>query len=327
MPSCLKSLSVVVVLSWAASMCFTQNQPVELTTRVDIPFRFAFLGDTRFTNPTNTRDSNAAVRRTLVEAIADARPAFVSVGGDIVYHGDDANDWKTWDAETTIWRDHGIAVYPVLGNHDLSGGKLALDNYFLRFPELRESRYYSVRAANTLLLVLDSSLEELSGPQGEWLAGRLDKISSDVEFVLVLLHHPPYTSSSDEKVYGGGHSARSEEQGLGKMLERRQQSTRAHFVVFSGHVHNYERHEHNGVTYFVSGGGGAHAYRITRAPGDLFPDDNINYHFLLVEVGRGRLNVTMNRVQLQNGKARWTKPDMASVSIPAVTHATATPAN
>ena len=164
-----KSLPLFVLLLCTVSTGFAQNQPIELTAQVGIPFRFAFFGDTRFTNPADTRDSNATVRRTLVQAIADARPAFVSVGGDIVYHGDDANDWKTWDAETAIWHEHGIAVYPVLGNHDLSGGKLALNNYFQRFPELKNNRYYAVRAANALLLVLDSSMAELSGPQGEWL--------------------------------------------------------------------------------------------------------------------------------------------------------------
>jgi len=322
-----KSLPLFVLLLCTVSTGFAQNQPIELTAQVGIPFRFAFFGDTRFTNPADTRDSNATVRRTLVQAIADARPAFVSVGGDIVYHGDDANDWKTWDAETAIWHEHGIAVYPVLGNHDLSGGKLALNNYFQRFPELKNNRYYAVRAANALLLVLDSSMAELSGPQGEWLVRKLDNIPFEVEFVFVLLHHPPYTSSSDERMYGGGHSARSEEQELGKMLEKRQQTTVARFVVLSGHVHNYERHVHNGVTYFVSGGGGAHAYRIARSPGDLFPDNNINYHFLLVEIEHGKLNVTMNRLQLKNGKAGWTKPDMASISVAAIPHATAAPAN
>ena len=322
-----KSLPLFVLLLCTVSTGFAQNQPIELTAQVGIPFRFAFFGDTRFTNPADTRDSNATVRRTLVQAIADARPAFVSVGGDIVYHGDDANDWKTWDAETAIWHEHGIAVYPVLGNHDLSGGKLALNNYFQRFPELKNNRYYAVRAANALLLVLDSSMAELSGPQGEWLVRKLDNIPSEVEFVFVLLHHPPYTSSSDERMYGGGHSARSEEQELGKMLEKRQQTTVARFVVLSGHVHNYERHVHNGVTYFVSGGGGAHAYRIARSPGDLFPDNNINYHFLLVEIEHGKLNVTMNRLQLKNGKAGWTKPDMARISVAAIPHATPAPAN
>jgi acid phosphatase type 7 len=316
----------VFVLLCAVSMGYAQNQAVELTAPVSIPFRFVFLGDTRFTNPADTRDSNATVRRTLVEAIANARPAFVSVGGDIVYHGDDAHDWETWDAETAIWQGHGITVYPVLGNHDLSGGKLALENYFQRFPELKNNRYYAVRAANAVLLVLDSSLSELSGPQGEWLVSKLDHMPSEIEFIFVLLHHPPYTSSS-KKMYGGGHSARSEEQELGKMLEKRQQTTVARFVVLSGHVHNYERHAHNGVTYFVSGGGGAHPYRITRAPGDPFQDDDINYHFLLVEVAHGKLDVTMNRLQLKDGKAEWTKPDMASMSVATMTHAPAAPAN
>jgi len=317
-----KSLTFLVVLH-ITSVLSAQNQPVELTAQVRLgsSFRFAFLGDTRFTNPANTRDSNAAVRQMLVQAIADSLPAFISIGGDIVFHGDDGNDWKTWTAETAIWRERGIPVYPVLGNHDLSGGNLALENYFRSFPELKKCRYYSVRAGNALLLVLDSSLAELSGPQGEWLSKELGATPSDVEFVFVLLHHPPYTSSSDQKEYGGGHSARSEEQALGQMLEKRQRSARIRFAVFSGHVHNYERHEHNGVTYFVSGGGGAHPYRIARAPGDPFPDNNINYHFLLVEVQPGRLNVTMNRLHLDAGKASWTKPDVATIFVPATTHA------
>ena len=111
------------------------------------------------------------------------------------------------------------------------------------------------------------------------------------------------------------------------MLEKRQQTTVARFVVLSGHVHNYERHVHNGVTYFVSGGGGAHAYRIARSPGDLFPDNNINYHFLLVEVEHGKLNVTMNRLQMERGKPNWTRPDTATISVPTVTNAAAAPAN
>jgi hypothetical protein len=46
--------------------------------------------------------------------------------------------------------------------------KVALANHFERFPDPKNSRYYSVRAAKTLMLALDSSLDETSGPQGEW---------------------------------------------------------------------------------------------------------------------------------------------------------------
>jgi len=59
-----------------------------------------------------------------------------------------------------------------------------------------------------------------------------------VDFVFFVFHHPPYTSSSGLKIYGGGHSARPTEQALAKMLEDRQQRIRARFIVFSGHVHN-----------------------------------------------------------------------------------------
>jgi hypothetical protein len=95
--------------------------PVELQLAVNAPFRFVAYGDTRFTDPNNAEASNAAVRRTLVQAIADAHPAFISVGGDIVYNGDDVSDWKIWDSETSVWRDNQVPVYPALGNHDLHG--------------------------------------------------------------------------------------------------------------------------------------------------------------------------------------------------------------
>ena len=62
------------------------------------------------------------------------------------------------------------------------------------------------------------------------------------------------------------------------MLEERQAHASFRVVFFSGHVHNYERHEHGGIAYFVSGGGGAHAYPIERAPEDPFQSKEINYH-------------------------------------------------
>ena len=139
-----------------------------------------------------------------------------------------------------------------------------------------------------------------------------------MDFIFLVLHHPPYTSSSDDKKFGGGHSSRSHEQELAKVLEARQQNLRARIVVFSGHVHNYERHEHGGVTYFVTGGAGAHAYPIERAPNDPFQSKTVNYHYLLVEVDRGNLKVTMRRLDLASGTAVWTEPDSVVISTPAV---------
>jgi len=295
-----------------------QTTSVDLNYDVKAPFRFIAYGDTRFHDPRDANAANPLVRVALVQAIAGANPAFVCMTGDIVYNGNDADDWKMWDNETSIWRDKKITVYPSLGNHDLHGDpKVALGNYFERFPALKDSRYYSVRAANTLLLVLDSSLDETSGPQGNWLTAKLDHVPADVDFVFLMLHHPPYTSSSDDKRFGGGHSVRTPEQALAKLLEERQTHAAYRIVVFSGHVHNYERHEHGGVTYFVSGGGAAHAYPIDRAPSDPFQSKEVNYHYLLVQVDQKQLTITMNRLDFSTGKAVWTQPDSVKISVPA----------
>ena len=117
--------------------------------------------------------------------------------------------------------------------------------------------------------------------------------------------------------FDGGHSARSSEQALAKVLETRQAHASYRIVMFSGHVHNYERHEHGGVAYFVTGGGGAHAYPVARAPSDPFQGKGINYHYLLVEDEGPQIKVTMNRVQLEGEKAIWTTPDQVQISVPA----------
>jgi len=313
---------VVGLLITVCAIAAAQTQPVELQAPVTVPFRFVAYGDTRFTDPKDTEASNPEVRRALVRAIADVHPAFISIGGDISYKASDS-DWKIWDTETAVWRERHIPVYPALGNHDLKGDeKTALGNYFQRFPDLKNSRYYSVRAANALLLVLDTSLDETSGPQGDWFSRKLDTLPSDVDFVFVVMHHPPYTSSSGMKLFGGGgHSARAPEQKLAKMLEARQTKLRARIVVFASHVHNYERHEHGGITYFVSGGGGAHAYPVERAPGDPYQSKEINYHYLMVEVDHSQVTVTMNRLVLDKGKETWSQPDSTKIVLPAAAKA------
>jgi hypothetical protein len=299
------------------SQATPQTEPVELQLQVSTPFHFVAYGDARFHDPNDTEAASPAARQALVQAIAQASPVFISFGGDLVYKGSNRDDWKVWDRETAAWREKKIPVYPALGNHEFYGDeKVALANYFARFPDLKNNRYYSVRAANTLLLVLDSSQDETSGPQGEWLARKLDHLPGDVDFVFIVLHHPPYTSSSETQIFSGGHSARFREKELAKVLEARQQNQRARTVVFSGHVHNYERHQHGGVVYFVTGGAGAHPYPVERARDDPFQGKGVNYHYLMADVDSGSLKITMHRVDLTSGTAVWTEPDSITISAP-----------
>ena len=290
-----------------------------LQTEIPSTFRFAAYGDTRFHDSSDTVASNPAARRALVAAIDREHPAFISIGGDIVYAGD-SGDWEVWDSETAIWREHKLAIYPALGNHDVKRDEeKALGNYFARFPELQRNRFYSVKTENTLMLVLDSNVDELSGAQGQWLRAQFQQIPSTTDFVFLIFHHPVYTSSSDMKLMGGGHSSRSSEEALGGFLEEQQKHLRPRIVVFNGHIHNYERHEHGGITYFVTGGGGAHAYPITRKPDDPYQDGGINYHYLLAEVDHARLTVTMHKLDYKNGKEVWTQPDRVVITAPVAT--------
>ncbi len=325
-PRTLALLSVIILqlaFLGCAKKSPAQTTPVDLSVDVTLPFRFVAYGDARFHDPTDFEAANPPVRAALVRAVANVHPAFVCFTGDIIYRGSDTDDWKVFDRETSIWRDDKIPVFPALGNHEFyKVEKTALSNYFQHFPDLKDSRYYSVRAANTLILVLDSSLDEVSGPQGEWLKSKVDDLPSDVDFVFFMMHHPPYTSS-DPGMFGEGHSARIPEKALAKFLEDRQSRTRARFVVFSGHVHNYERHEHGGVTYFVTGGAGAHAYPIQRASTDPYQSREINYHYLLVEVDHQQLSIIMNRLQLVNGKEIWSQPDSVKIALAAAAGAAA----
>jgi len=315
----LTTVTLSVSCSWKNEQekaVFAENH-VALELKVAPAFRFVAFGDTRFHDPSDTEPANPAIRQALIAAIDKENPAFISIGGDIVYNGENPKDWQVWDSETAVWREHKIPVYPAIGNHDLKGNlQSALGNYFARFPEIQQSRFYSVRVSNSLMLALDSALEEVSGPQGDWLRAQLDHLSPSVDFVFLVFHHPPYTSSADDKTFGGGHSARAPEQALAKVLEGRQQNMRARIVVFNGHVHNYERHEHGGITYFVTGGGGAHAYPIVRHADDLYKDPGINYHYLLAEVDHNHLTVTMHKVEIKEGKEVWSQPDSVTITAP-----------
>src|SRR5208283_6011818 len=136
---------------------------VALELKVPPTFHFVAFGDTRFHDPADTEPANPAIRQALVAAIDKQNPAFISITGDIVYNGENVKDWQVWDAETAVWREHKIPIYPAIGNHDLKGDpQSALGNYFQRFPDLKQSRFYSVRIGNIFMLVLDSALDELA---------------------------------------------------------------------------------------------------------------------------------------------------------------------
>jgi hypothetical protein len=278
-------------------------------------FTFVAYGDIRFTDPTNTGVSDPEARRALVRRIAELKPAFVTITGDLVLKGANSADWDVWQVETKPWRDAGIQVFPVLGNHDLSGDPQAA-NFFAHVPELKNRRWYSVRAGNALLLMLNSNSDAPDGEQWDWFAQQIAAVPDDVDFVVVSMHHPPYTRSSPLTV-GGGHSARPNEEKLARVLEQQQETMRARIMVLAGHVHNYERYEHNGVMYIVTGGGGATPYKISRSPQDPYHEPGPAYHFMRFSVDGHVLHAEMVKLDLQKGQSSWAVKDSFQLEAPA----------
>ncbi|MFZ3211835.1 MAG: metallophosphoesterase [Terriglobales bacterium] len=308
---------MITLLALAFALVPVQAQPPTKSWKPDIilpapayPFTFVGYGDIRFTDPADTKNSNATMRRAEIARIAEEKPAFVIISGDLVLSGGSRQDWKVFDEETAPLRQANIELLPALGNHDVAGAEdQALANYFQRFPRLEGRRWYSVCAANLALFVLDSN--SANGPgsrQGQWLEQGLQALPPDVDFVLVALHHPPLTRSNDETP-GGGHSPRPQEQPLASMLEQHQQSMRARIIVLAGHVHNYERYEHGGVTYVVSGGGGATPYMIQRSESDFYRDPGPTYHICNLVVDHGELRFQMLKLTLDGAQPQWTVRD------------------
>jgi len=308
---------LITLLALAFALAPAQAQAPAKSWKPDIilpapayPFTFVGYGDIRFTDPADTKHSSAPMRRAEIARIAQEKPAFVIISGDLVFSGGNGRDWKVFDEETAPLRQAGIELLPALGNHDVSGaGGGALENYFQRFPRLQDRHWYSVRTANVLMFILDSTSDDGPGsPQWQWLEQGLKALPPDVDFVLVALHHPPLTQSND-KMPGGGHSPRPQEQQLASMLEQHQHSMRARIIVLAGHVHNYERYEHGGVTYVVSGGGGATPYTIQRSDGDFYHDPGPTYHICNLTVDHGELRFQMLKLTLDGAQPQWTVRD------------------
>jgi hypothetical protein len=93
------------------------------------------------------------------------------------------------------------------------------------------------------------------------------------------------------------HNPRPNEIALRDYLSKVAKTSHARFLVSAGHIHNYERSIVDGVTYLVSGGGGAKPYFVERTTPDLYQSILFpNYHYVQLTLEPGRLHGTMYRV-------------------------------
>ena len=154
------------------------------------------------------------------------------------------------------------------------------------------------------------------GAQRQWLERQLAGLGREEKLVMLFLHHPPLDDPQPGQA--ASHNVRPNEAALGEYLEGVAPTLHAKIMVVAGHVHNYEHFERGGVTYLVSGGGGAKPYTVERSVDDLYKGTEFpNFHYLRFELAGDRLVAHMMRLEDWEADAphQWVERDRFEIAL------------
>lgn len=290
----LEGLSAGTVYHYRVTSGGDVTEDKEFTTAVNPgdAFLFCAYGDNR--NPT-------AQMEAIANGMADELPDFVINTGDLVLLDEIfgikiVTEWQVFFAKTGALISQA-PLFAIRGNHDEA------TDFFEQFMDNPTASsgneyYYSFDYGNAHFLALDSTLDVCSGAQLAFVESDLAAHAGSGP-LFVFFHHPPFSNGT----HGGSQSTHDcwaplfQEYGVD--------------IVFCGHDHLYTRYDTypvdsdvpgiNGVTYVVTGGGGA----------PLYPPNDINqapiaftqmvYHYLVVQVSGNTIDVTMRRVDGTEG--------------------------
>ncbi len=215
-------------------------------------FTFAVLGDSGVGD---------AHQYDVAGTLQRIQPAFVLHTGDVIYPAGEA---ANYDPRFFAPYSRTLATAPFFmspGNHDYlqAGAVPYFDNFYLpsNNPPMTES-YYSFDYGNAHVVSLDTDGSgTVSAAMTSWLAQDLAETTRFWKFVF--FHHAIYTS--------GPHGANAYVMPLRNTLAPIFEQYDVD-IVFNGHDHTYERSTPRrdylpggrGVTYIVTGGGGAPLY-------------------------------------------------------------------
>ncbi len=303
--------AAVVAAAGCASASLKLSPPNELV-RPEAPkdgsYRFAVVGDTQQMEPIDWILRGGPRERAQVrERIEALRPDFVLHAGDIVGNGGSVGQWEGFRREYSR-----VPLWPVLGNHDLfGGGNGALAHYFETFPHVEKRRYYALRFAPIVFLMLDSNLDDDGWKaQSAWLEGELDRAEKDplVRAIVLVTHHPPLSV----QVGGGSARVRSD---LYDAAARRSK-----FLLYlCGHHHAYQHIEEGGRHVFVTGGGGAPLLLLPFTKlrkGEKLVRSHTNHHFLEVRVTADGLTVAVHELARKGWRREWAVAEEIAIPWP-----------
>ncbi len=238
-------------------------------------FTFVAYGDTR-TNP--------EAHLSVMQKIKEVNPSFILNVGDLVSNGNKESDWEEYFKvicdKTNVAAE--VPIYSALGNHEKES------KYYYDYFELPHNNsenteaYYSFDYGSSHIICLDTEIPfDKNSKQYLWLNEDLEE-NKDASWKFVFLHRPIYSSS--------GHGGNEE---LKQFIEPLFQKYKVD-IVFAGHDHCYERTVPiDGVTYIVTGGGGAPLYSVGKNNWTAYSESV--HHFCKVNVDSSKLTISMIR--------------------------------
>ncbi|WP_342678473.1 NosD domain-containing protein [Methanofollis sp. UBA420] len=203
------------------------------------PFTFIVYGDSQEQVPYYTQlERHRIVAERIAEEEGDA--VFILHTGDMVSQAQDATEWDRFFASARTMLAN-TTLYTALGNHEEKYKNLVREVFAL-------PPWYSFDCGDLHVVVLDSTSmkgSEMAG-QTAWL--RDDLAADEARWTVAAFHHPPYNS-------GGHHTGAWADAGWREAFEAKGTD-----VIFSGHVHSYQRHMANGTQYIIAATGGGLQY-------------------------------------------------------------------
>jgi predicted phosphodiesterase len=242
-------------------------------------FDFAILGD-------RTGNAVPGVYEQVVKEAAARHPAFVINVGDTIQGLNDSTADEEWASVRPVWKTFGdIPFYLVPGNHDI----WSPESERIWRAQTRRAPQYSFDWRGAHITVLDNSRANDLGPdQMAFLESDLEKHAAQ-QPKFIFFHRPFWLLQV--KFQNGNFP-----------LHRLARKYNAGFVV-SGHAHQFDRSEYEGVQYLMVGSsGGSLTHGEAAMPVNAGAGSYFGYAW--AHVDDGRATVEFRRVEAQRGEGR-----------------------
>ncbi|GJY74016.1 purple acid phosphatase 2-like protein [Tanacetum coccineum] len=218
----------------------------------DVPYTFGLIGDLG-----QTFDSN----RTLAHYESNPKGQAILFVGDLSYADayplHDNNRWDSW----ARFVERSVAYQPWIwsaGNHEIDflpeyGEGEPFKPYTHRYYVPYEASgstsplWYSIKRASAYIIVMSSySAYGMYTPQYKWLISELPKVNrTETPWLIVVMHCPLYSTYTHHYMEGETMRVMFEKYFVQYKVD----------VVFSGHVHAYERTERiSNIAYNIENG-------------------------------------------------------------------------